>query len=246
MKHPLFMFIAQTYFCCSVTKLCPILCVPMNCSTQGFPVLHYLPEFVQTRVHWVSDTIQLPHFHCPLLLLPSIFPIIRLFSNESASLIAQLVKNPLQCRTPQFDSWVGKIHWRKDSLPTSVFWGFPGGSAGKKPTCHVGDMGLIPGLGRSLGEGKGYPLCYSSLENSMHCIVRGVPKGQTGLRNLYFTWIRWPKYWSFSYSPSSEYSGLISFRNDWFDLLAVQRTLKSLSTTIWKHQFFGFCWWFRW
>ena len=40
--------------------------------------------------------------------------------------------------------------------------------------------------------------------------------------------IRWPKYWSFSFSPSSEYSGLISFRNDWLDLLAVQRTLKSL------------------
>ena len=42
--------------------------------------------------------------------------------------------------------------------------------------------------------------------------------------------IRWPKYWSFSFgiSPSNKYSGLISFRNDWFDLLAVQRTLKSL------------------
>ena len=54
--------------------------------------------------------------------------------------------------------------------------------------------------------------------------------------------IRWPKYWSFSFSiiPSNDYSGLISFRIDWFDLLAVQGTLKSLSsTTIWKHQFFG-------
>ena len=54
--------------------------------------------------------------------------------------------------------------------------------------------------------------------------------------------IRWPKYWSFSFSisPSSEYSGLISFRSDWFDLLAVQGTIKSLlSTTIWKHQFFS-------
>ena len=40
-------------------------------------------------------------------------------------------------------------------------------------------------------------------------------------------YIRWPKYWSFSINPSSEYSGLISFRNDWFDLLAVQGTLKS-------------------
>ena len=52
--------------------------------------------------------------------------------------------------------------------------------------------------------------------------------------------IRWPKYWSFSISPSNEYSGLISFRIDWFDLLAVQGALKSLfQHTIWKHQFFG-------
>ena len=54
--------------------------------------------------------------------------------------------------------------------------------------------------------------------------------------------IRWPKYWSFSFtiSPSNEYSGLISFRVDWFDLLAVQGTLKSFSNiTVQKHQFFG-------
>ena len=47
--------------CCSVTKLCPTLCDPMNCSMPGFPVLHYLPEFAQTRVHWVSDAIQPSH-----------------------------------------------------------------------------------------------------------------------------------------------------------------------------------------
>ena len=54
--------------------------------------------------------------------------------------------------------------------------------------------------------------------------------------------IRWLKYWSFSFSisPSSEYSGLISFRMDWLDLLAVQGTLKNLlQTTVQKHQFFG-------
>ena len=54
--------------------------------------------------------------------------------------------------------------------------------------------------------------------------------------------MRWPKYWSFSFSisPSNEYPGLISFRMDWLDLLAVQRTLKSLlQTTVQKHQFFG-------
>ena len=44
--------------CCSVAKSCLTLCIPMNCSMPGFPVLHYLPEFVQTHVHWVSDAIQ--------------------------------------------------------------------------------------------------------------------------------------------------------------------------------------------
>ena len=102
----------------------PTLCDPMDRSTPGFPVLHYLPEFAQTPVHWVSDAIQPSR---PLFLPPSIFPSIRVFSNES-------------------------------------------------------------------------------------------------LR------IRWPKYCSFSssISLSNEYSGLISFRIDWLELLAVQGTLKSL------------------
>ena len=110
---------------CSVTKSHPTLCNPMNCGMPGFPVLHCLSEFAQTPVYWVGDTMW-PS--CPLLFLPSIFPIIRVFSNELA------------------------LH------------------------------------------------------------------------------IRWPKYWScsFSLSPYSEYSGLISFRSDWFDLLAAQVSLKSL------------------
>ena len=114
--------------CCLVAKLCLTLYDPMNCSMPGFPVLHCLPEFAQTHVCWVSDAIQPSHPLLPLLLLPSIFPSIRVFSSEPA-------------------------------------------------------------------------LC-----------------------------IMWPEYWNFSFSisPSNEYSGLISFRIDWFDLLAVQRTLKSL------------------
>ena len=59
-------------------------------------------------------------------------------------------------------------------LPTPVFLGFPGSSAGKESVCSVGDLGLIPGLGRSPGEGNGYPLQYSGLENSMDCIVAKV------------------------------------------------------------------------
>ena len=112
-------------FSCSVGSDCD----PMDCSTPGLPVLHYLP---QSLLKLMSTESVMPSNHLilcrPLLLLPSIFPSIRVFSNESI-------------------------------------------------------------------------IC-----------------------------IRWPKYWSFSFniSPSNEYSGLISFRMDWLDLLAVQGTLKSL------------------
>ena len=73
----------------------------------------------------------------------------------------------LQCRRPRFDFWVGKIPWQRDRLPTPVLLDFPCGSAGKESTCNLGDLGLIPGLEDSPGEGKGYPLQYSGLENSM-------------------------------------------------------------------------------
>ena len=61
------------------------------------------------------------------------------------------------------------------------------GSAGKESTCNAGDLGSIPRLGRSPGEGKGYPLQYSGLENFMDCIVHGVAKSQTQLSNFHFT-----------------------------------------------------------
>ena len=127
---PMLFVLVWIYFfisCCSVTKSCLTLCDPINCSTPGFPVLHNLPEFAQTHYHWVGDAIQ-PHLllYHHLLLLPSVFPIIKVLSNELA-------------------------------------------------------------------------LC-----------------------------IRWSKYWSFSNSLSKEYSGSITFWIDWFDLFAVQGTLKSL------------------
>ena len=62
--------------------------------------------------------------------------------------------------------------------------GFPGGSAGKESACNAGDLGLFPGLGRSPGEGNGYPLQYFGLENSMDCIVHGVTKGRTRLSDF--------------------------------------------------------------
>ena len=61
-----------------------------------------------------------------------------------------------------------------------------GGSAGKESACNVGDLGSMPGLGRSPGEGKGYPLQYSGLENSMDCIVHGVTKSRARLSGFNF------------------------------------------------------------
>ena len=101
--------------------------------------------------------------------------------------LAQLVKKPPAMQETLFNSWVGKIRWRRDRLPTPVFLSFPCGSAGKESTCNVGDLGSIPGLGRSPGEGKGYPLQYCGLENSMDCIVHGVTKSQTWLSDFHFT-----------------------------------------------------------
>ena len=118
----------------SVTQLFPTLCDPMDCRAPGFPVHHQLLEFTQTHVHLVGDAIQPLIFCHPLLLLPSIFPSISVFSNQS-------------------------------------------------------DLS-----------------------------------------------IRWPKYWSFTFSisPSIEYSGLISFRMYWLDLLAVKGTQGSFLTPQFK------------
>jgi len=109
--------------------------------------------------------------------------------SHRASLISQVVKNLPVCRRPQFNSWVGKIPWRRDRLHTPVCVGFPGDSAGKESTCNAGDLGLILGLGRSPGEGKGYPLKYSGLENSMDCRVHSVAKCGTWLSNFHLTFL---------------------------------------------------------
>ena len=127
---------------CLVTQSCPTLCDPMDCNMPDFPVLHGLLGFTQTHVHWVSDAIQPSHPLLSLLLLPSIFPSIRVFFSESA------------------------------------------------------------------------------LD------------------------IRWPKYWNFSFSisPSNEYSGLISFKIGFISFQSNGLSRVFSSTTIWKHQFSGDGW----
>ena len=117
-------------------------------------------------------------------LLPKLHPI--LITLVMVYIFLSFSYGLLQCRRPQFNSWVGKIHWKRGRLPTPVFLGFPCGSAGKEFACNAADLGSIPGLGRSPGEGKGYTRQYSGLGNSMDCIVHGVAKSQTGLSDFHF------------------------------------------------------------
>ena len=109
-----------------------------------------------------------------------------LLQHSWASLVAQLVKNPLQCGRPGFNPWFGKISWRREKLPTPVFWpgelhglcspwghkesgtteqlsfsGFRDSSVGKESAYNPGDPSLIPGLGKPGGEGIDYSLQYS-------------------------------------------------------------------------------------
>ena len=116
------------------------------------------------------------------------FPFLLVFSIW-ASLRAHLVKNLPAMQETSFDSWVGKIRGRRDRLPTPIFLGFPCDSAGKESPWNEGDLGSIPGLGRSSGEGQGHPLRYSGLENSMDCRVHGVTKSQTQLSNFHLHFI---------------------------------------------------------
>ena len=71
----------------------------------------------------------------------------------------------LLCRRSWFDSWMGKIPWRRVRLPTPVFLGFPDGSDSKESACNAGDLDSIPGLGRSSGGGHGNPHQYFCLDS---------------------------------------------------------------------------------
>ena len=138
--------VVYTEICsCSVTKLHPRLHNPMDYNMPGFPILHYLPEFIQAHVHWADDAIQPPYPVSPFSFCLQSFSTMRVYSSESA--------------------------------------------------LHIGSS----------------------------------------------------KYWNFKFniSPCNEYSGLISFRIDWFDLLAVQGILKSFlehhnlkASILWHSAFF--------
>ena len=89
----------RTWYCCSVAQSCPTLCDPMNCSIPGFPVSHCLLEFAQTHVLWDDEPCKHLILCCPLLLLPSIFPSIWVFSSGSA----------LHIRWPKFWSFSFRV-----------------------------------------------------------------------------------------------------------------------------------------
>ena len=96
----------------SVAQSCPTLCDPMNRSTPGLPIHHQLPEFTQTHVHQVNDAVQPSHPLSPALLLPSIFPSIRIFFNE----LALCIRRPKYCcfSFRPFNEYLGLISFRTD------------------------------------------------------------------------------------------------------------------------------------
>ena len=173
-------YLLACYRCyCSVSQLWPTLVTPMDCSMPGFPVLHYLPKSAQTRVHWVCDTI---HSSLPL------------FSSVESVSCAWLFATP----------WIAA---RQASLSIT----------NSQSLLEVMSIELVVPSNHLI-------VCHPLLLlPSIFPSIR-VFSNESVLR------LRWPKYWSFSFniSRSYEYSGLISFRIDWLDLLAVQGTLKSL------------------
>ena len=104
-----------------------------------------------------------------------------------------LVLIQLQCSHIPFKS---ACSFRKLMKYWILSLGFSGSSVGKESTCNAGDLGSISGLGRSPGQGRGYPLQYSGLESSMDCIVHGVTKSQTRLSDFYFLSLDYSDIWS--------------------------------------------------
>ena len=144
-------------FCCSVDQ--PTLCNPMDCSTVGFPVLHHLLKLAQLMSIELVMTSNHLILCRSLLLLPSIFPSMYLGTKFLNAL---------------------RSTWK---LGTSSL---VAQKVSKESACNAGDLGSIPGSGRSPGKGNGYPLQDSCLENSMdwgdfQAIVQGVAKSWTQL-----------------------------------------------------------------
>ena len=202
----------QLVCCCSVTKLCPALCNPMDCSIPGFPVLHYLPEIAQTHVHGVDDTIQTSHPLFPPSPPAFIFPSIRIFSNDVYVWV-------LFCLPETIITLLTGHQIRSDqSLSCVLFSTYPWTAAFQASLSFTISQSLLKLMSVELVMPSNHLiLCHPLLFlPSIFASIR-IFSNESVLH------IRWPKNWSFSFniSPSNEYSGLISFRIDWLDLLAV-------------------------
>ena len=129
------------------------------------------------------------------------------FSEVRASLITQLVKN-LPAVQETLVRFLGqKVCWGRDRLPTPVFLGFPCGSAGKESTCNEGDLGLIPVLGRSPGEGIGYPL-----QHSWASVVAQLVKNPPAMRE---TWVQSLAWEDLLDNRKATYSSILAWRIPW-------------------------------
>ena len=156
---------------------------------------------LQSRLNYKSwnkntGTLYLSYSTAPLSSVPIIYKTTDCFIPSNwkplyvhlyKSVVVQLVKNPLAMQETLvwFPGW--EDPWRRDRLSTPVFLGFPCGSAGKESACNSGDLGLIPRLGWSLGEGNRHPVQYSGLENSRDCIVHGVAISQIRQSDFHFS-----------------------------------------------------------
>ena len=151
----------------SVAQLCPTVCNPMDCSMPGLPIHHQLPKLAQTQGHRAGDAMQPSHPLSPLLLLPSIFPSIRIFSNESA-LCIRWPNSIFSFSISPSNEYSELISFRTNWF-VIVFFHLSSALLcdGKESSCNAGDLGSISGLGRSPGEGNGNPLQYSCLEDPM-------------------------------------------------------------------------------
>ena len=138
-----------------------------------------LSKFFQLSKYMIH--INLPHFLIDQFCLPlgsdKLFAKILLWSPGLLVILPALPCPVFSFHTPAL--------WRCFCKNLCLGLGLPGGSAGKESACKAGDLGSISELGRSPGEGKGYPLQYSGLENSMDC-VHGVAESQTQLSNFHF------------------------------------------------------------
>ena len=118
--------------------------------------------------------------------------------------------------------------------------GFPDSSVGKESICNTGDLGLIPGLGRSPGEGKGYSLQYSGLENSTDRIVHGVAKSWTQLSEFHFTLMHHTRRYSLSVSPTHLILTLITRLKGSFSTVKLSFLALLSIGNLWRKSF-GLC-----